>query len=107
MTGGKKRRRGKGKPFVKGQSGNPKGRPPGSRQKLSQQFIDALCEDFDAHGVSAIQRMRRFKPEAYVRVVADLVPKNVELDVGDAGRAFLELWKRVGGTDGDAEPETA
>lgn len=84
----------RGKPFQPGQSGNPAGRPMHSRQRLSEKFIDALGQDFDEHGVSAIQRMRRFKPDAYVRVVADLLPKNVKLEA-DPSQAFVALWKKV------------
>lgn len=88
------KRRGPGKPFQKGQSGNPKGRPIGSRQKLSEGFINALSEDFERHGKDTIQRMRKDKPDAYVRVVADLVPKDVNLK-HDATEAFADVWKAL------------
>jgi len=84
----------RGRPFQPGQSGNPKGRPMHSRQRLSEQFINALGEDFELHGVSAIRRMRKCKPDAYVRVVADLLPKNVKVEA-DASQAFVALWKKV------------
>lgn len=65
-----------------------------SRQRLSEKFIEALSEDFETYGVSAIQRMRKFKPDAYVRTVADLLPKNVKLEA-DPSQAFVALWKKV------------
>jgi hypothetical protein len=38
-----------GRPFEPGQSGNPAGRPKGARNKLSEVFLQALAEDFDAN----------------------------------------------------------
>ena len=36
-----------GRPFKPGQSGNPRGRPKGSRHKLSERFFAELCEDWE------------------------------------------------------------
>lgn len=93
-----KKPRGRGKPFVKGQSGNPAGRPIGSRQRLSEGFIDALSEDFDRHGKDTIRKMRTQNPAAYVRVVAELVPKDVNLK-HTASDAFVALWQSMGGAE--------
>lgn len=72
---GKKR----GRPFEKGQVANPAGRPKGARNKLGEDFIQALAEDFAAEGVQAIRAMREEKPNEYVKVVASLLPKHVEV----------------------------
>lgn len=71
--------------FQPGQSGNPAGRPKGSRNKLGEAFLTALSEDFDTHGTNAIERCRKADPVAYVRVVASLLPKElkVEQPLGD------------------------
>lgn len=90
----------RGKPIQKGQVLNPKGRPVGSRQKLSEDFITALSADFEANGVATLQKMRTDKPDAYIRVVADLVPKDINLN-HNATDAFLDLWKAMSG-QGDA-----
>jgi Family of unknown function (DUF5681) len=60
--------------FKPGQSGNPRGRPRGSRHRLSELALKALCADFEAGGAEAIERCRR-EPDVYVRVVASLLPK--------------------------------
>jgi hypothetical protein len=86
----------RGRPIQKGQVLNPKGRPVGSRQKISERFIDLLAKDFEAHGETAIVNLREQKPDAYIRVVADLVPKDVTLTV-DPSHAFLEMLKMVSG----------
>ena len=58
-----------------------KGRPKGARNKLGEQFLEALQEDFEANGVAAIQRVREEKPDAYLKVIASLLPSTVNLNV--------------------------
>ena len=65
--------------FKPGTSGNPSGRKPGSRNKLTEAFISALALDFDAHGPAIIAKVRKTRPEAYLRLCASLVPKQIEL----------------------------
>jgi hypothetical protein len=62
-------------------SGNPAGRPRGSRNKLSDDFVAALCEDFQDHGSAAIAACRVEKPDVYVRVIAGLLPKDMTIKV--------------------------
>jgi hypothetical protein len=62
-----------------GQSGNLAGRPRGSRNKLSEDFVAALYDDFQNHGSAAIAACRAEKPDVYVRVIASLLPKDVNL----------------------------
>jgi len=69
-----KKQRSNLKPFKPGQSGNPAGRPKGTRNKLSENFVAALYADFEEHGIKAIQDMRVEKPGDYVKVVASLIP---------------------------------
>jgi len=68
--------------YKPGQSGNPKGRPKGSRNALGEDFLKALHEDFKANGEAAIQSMRADKPAEYVKVIASILPKemNVKID---------------------------
>jgi hypothetical protein len=39
-----------------------------------------LAADFEQHGQAVIEKVRETKPEVYLRVVADLLPKNVTVD---------------------------
>lgn len=69
-------------PFKPGQSGNPAGRPKGSRNKLGEAFVTALQADFEAHGVQVIETVRTERPHEYLKVVASLLPKQVEIKEG-------------------------
>ncbi len=65
-------------PFEPGKSGNPGGKPKAARNRLQGAFLNALADDFDAHGVKAIRRARLRDPMGYVKAVAALMPKQVE-----------------------------
>lgn len=65
--------------FKPGQSGNPKGKPKGSRNKLGEDFIAALHDDFQEHGVTAIQSVRLEKPDAYIKVIASILPRELKV----------------------------
>ena len=92
--------------FAKGESGNPRGRPRGSRNRYAAQFIDDFHDDWLKYGPETIARVRQRSPETYVKVGKDLIPReiisatltvaaNVDFaDVEDA-RAFLQAYRRV------------
>lgn len=69
--------------FKPGQVANPNGRPKGARNKLGEAFIDALHDDFVENGVAAIQTVRSEKPDQYLKVIASLLPKDVNLNIND------------------------
>ena len=64
--------------FPPGTSGNPGGRATGTRLRLNAAFLKALAEDFQVHGVDAIEKAREVDPMGYVKVMATLLPKQVE-----------------------------
>jgi hypothetical protein len=84
--------------FKPGQSGNPRGRPRGSRHRLSEAALADLCANFEAGGAEAIERCRVEDPVAYVRVVASLLPRQIEqlhsplADLSDEELSFLDRW---------------
>lgn len=68
---------GKGR-FVAGNSGNG-GRPRGARAKLGEEFLKALQESFAKNGAETIETVRLEKPDQYLKVVASILPKELEL----------------------------
>ena len=65
--------------WAPGQSGNPKGRAKGSRNKLAEDFLADLYADWQEGGIAALRAARESKPEIYCRIVASLLPKEISL----------------------------
>ena len=68
--------------FARGHCGNMTGRPRGSRNKLGEVFITQLYTDWLEHGEAVIATVRMAKPDAYLKVVASLLPKQLEIKEG-------------------------
>ena len=62
-----------------GMTNNPGGKPKGARNRLQGSFLNALADDFEKHGKKAIELCRKDDPTGYLRVIAALMPKEVEL----------------------------
>ena len=74
--------------YLPGESGNPHGRPKGSKHELSEAFLNDLTSHWRVHGLDAIERACLTKPESYVRLVAGLIPKEVGLEVTEQVGSF-------------------
>lgn len=77
---GKKTGKGHPPPEHRFAPGNP-GRPKGARNKLGEAFLSALHDDFNEHGVEAIAKVRDEKPDQYLKVIASILPKDLNITV--------------------------
>ena len=68
-------------PYKPGQSGNPKGRPQGSRNKLSEKFFRDLCKAWEVYGQAALMTSAMTHPLEFVRLVASLMPRELEATI--------------------------
>ena len=93
-----------------GQSGNPKGREKGSRNKLSEDFLADVHEAWQARGKLAVAEMANDHPDKFCLMVASLLPKHVTLDdrstdpfdgmTIEAIMEVVERAERLAGLDG-------
>jgi hypothetical protein len=75
--------------WKKGESGNPAGGRSKARQELGDAFIRVLRSDWETNGAATVIQMREKDPVAYVRVVAAMLPEQVEHEVGEGLAALL------------------
>jgi hypothetical protein len=64
--------------FKPGQSGNPAGRSPGSKDKFQRKFWEDLARIWDESGAVALAKVLQEDTSTFVRVAAGLLPKEEE-----------------------------
>jgi hypothetical protein len=99
--------------FKPGNPGGP-GRPKGSKNKLSESFLQALTENFAEHGKEAIDHVCKNSPGEYLRIIAGLMPKEFMLEVSqeenvnwviNAQPLSLEEWQAEHGLNVIESPD--
>src|SRR5262245_33553076 len=61
-------------------AGNPHGNRHRTRHLLNQEFMQALLLHFRQHGKKAIEKVARNQPAAYVKILALLVPREMQIE---------------------------
>ena len=94
--------------FVTGVKAGP-GRPRGSRNRHTENFLTSFAADFELHGPAVIAQVREEQPAVYLKIAADLLPRHAELsvdvDIHAEVVALLETFRDVNGGRVDRELE--
>ena len=67
--------------FKPGQSGNPAGRPKGSKNKLTENILEDLAEFYATEGKDLIRRVRDENPTALLQGLMKLIPRDYQLNL--------------------------
>jgi hypothetical protein len=86
---------------------NGGGRPKGSRNKLTTEFLDDLYAKWQEHGAEVLERVIRDDPAAFLRTVAQILPKEIDMNARsdfDGMESIAEILQKVAE---EAGPEAA
>lgn len=78
-------------PWVKGQSGNPIGRQVGIRTRITEALLRDLEVGWREDGPAAIKKMATEHPSDFVKVMASLLPRDINI----TSDAFVDALKEL------------
>jgi hypothetical protein len=76
--------------FRQGVSGNPHGNRHRTRHLLNQEFMQALLLNFRHQGKKAIEKVARNQPAVYVKILALLVPREMQVEHSGGVKAMTD-----------------
>ena len=90
--------------FLAGNSGNG-GRRKGSRAKLGEAFLEDMRDAWETQGKEVIDRVIADRPQDFMKVIASLLPRDVNLTVNNMDDATDdELLQRIRDIDAAIRP---
>jgi DNA-directed RNA polymerase len=78
--------------FITGNIGG--GRTKGARNKLGEAFVADLLADWEENGAAVIEAVRTDKPDQYLKVVASILPKELNVKVSELDELSDEQLER-------------
>jgi hypothetical protein len=81
--------------FKPGQSGNPKGRVKGGKNKLTEAFWVDFAEAWEAHGQAALATVAATDPGKFITVAASVMPKDVNVNTTITDMTDEQLQSRI------------
>ena len=81
--------------FKPGQSGNPKGKPKGSKNKLTENWWADLHSAWEAHGATALDAVAQSDPGKFITVVASVMPKEMNVNTTITDMTDEQLESRI------------
>jgi len=102
-------------PAARFSADNPgRAKQKGARDRMSAAFLNALADDFEAHGKDVVATVRKEDPSTYIRVFASLAPQEIEisrpldeLSDGELAAIVQVLTEALRAQVPPAEPEVA
>ncbi len=83
-------------PWKPGESGNPAGRPKGSRVKFGEEFVEYLAAHWKEHRKETLDWLFARKKEAYAKVVVAVFPKVIDIRADVEHRVYLLIpWDYI------------
>jgi hypothetical protein len=78
-----------------GQSGNPSGRPLGTRNKFSESFVSDVAAVWADRGRNILENMAQDEPARFAELCGRLIPKDVSLTISERlpGGLDAEDWQ--------------
>lgn len=81
------------------------GRPKGARSKLGEAFLEDLLSAWESQGPAVIQTVIEKKPQEFLKVVASLMPKDLNVNVNQIGEMTDDqLIERIRKLDATIKP---